>query len=88
MILRPPYRINTGSAFIDYRSLNEQIIADKYPLANVAELIDIVASKSIFSVLDLSGAFHNQVLTEDSKKISKQISLLFVIRSSGRTCAS
>lgn len=52
----------------DLRRLNEIISNSSYPMKNVQELIDQVSSKSIFSVIDISSGFWNQMLDEKCKK--------------------
>jgi len=54
----------------DYRRVNQLIEMDSYPLRNIYELIDSVASGKIWTVADLSSGFWNQLLTEDSKHIT------------------
>ena len=60
----------TGGWAIDYRSLNEILEGDSYPLPNIDSLLDQVAGKQIFSSLDTSQAFLSIKLSETSKHIT------------------
>jgi len=51
----------------DFRKLNKMTIKDSYPMRNIYELIDDVASAKFLTVLDLKNSFWAQQLTEDSK---------------------
>ena len=51
----------------DFRKLNNNSIRDAYPLHNIHDLIDKVASAKFWSVIDLSSGFWNQSLHKDSR---------------------
>jgi hypothetical protein len=51
----------------DYRKLNSLLIEDSYPIKSLFELIDEIGQGQIYSIIDLSQGFFNQLLTEDSK---------------------
>ena len=51
----------------DFRLLNQNITVNKYPLRGLHTLIDSVASQSVFTVIDLSNGFFNQMLDPDSQ---------------------
>lgn len=54
---------------IDYRKLNEKTIDDKYPLPNIADILDKLGKCMYFSTLDLASGFHQiEVDPEDVKK--------------------
>jgi hypothetical protein len=43
---------------VDYRSLNEVIIKNKYPLARIEDLFDQMKGASVFSKIDLRLGYH------------------------------
>ncbi|CAB0004672.1 unnamed protein product, partial [Nesidiocoris tenuis] len=51
---------------IDYRSLNQKTISDKYPLPNITELLDQLGRSMYFSCLDLKSGFHQIPMHPDS----------------------
>ena len=51
----------------DYRRLNANTVLDKYPMRHIYDLLDEVTQGQVFTVIDLSQGFWNQLLTEDSK---------------------
>ena len=51
----------------DFRKLNSNSIRDSYPLHNLYDLIDKVASAKLWSVIDLSSGFWNQSLHKESQ---------------------
>ena len=51
----------------DFRKLNKLTVRDSYPLHNLYDLVDKVASAKIWSVIDLSSGFWNQSLHKDSR---------------------
>ena len=51
----------------DFRRLNQLSIRDAYPLHNLYDLIDKVASAKVWSVIDLSSGFWNQSLHPASR---------------------
>lgn len=54
---------------IDYRKLNEQTIDDKYPLPNIADILDKLGKCQYFSTLDLANGFHQiEMNPEDIQK--------------------
>ncbi|CAK9811734.1 Retrovirus-related Pol polyprotein from transposon 297 [Anthophora quadrimaculata] len=54
---------------IDYRSLNENSIADAYPLPNITEILDQLGSAKYFSTFDLASGFHQiGVAEQDAPK--------------------
>ncbi|XP_017797025.1 PREDICTED: uncharacterized protein LOC108578250 [Habropoda laboriosa] len=54
---------------IDYRALNENSIADAYPLPNITEILDQLGSAKYFSTFDLASGFHQIPLAEqDAEK--------------------
>jgi len=55
---------------VDYRTLNEVLEGDSFPLPNIDSLLDNVAGKKYFSSLDTSQAFLSIKLSENSKQIT------------------
>lgn len=55
---------------VDFRQLNKKIIADKFPLPRVDEILDHLGRAKYFSTLDLASGFHQIELEEDSKKFT------------------
>lgn len=55
---------------IDYRQINKKLIADKYPLPRIDDILDQLGRAKYFSCLDLMSGFHQIELTEDSRDIT------------------
>ena len=55
---------------IDYRLVNKKLIADKYPLPRIEDILDNLGRAKFFSVLDLYSGFHQIPLHEDSRDIT------------------
>jgi hypothetical protein len=49
---------------VDYRSLNEVIIKNKYPLPRIEDLFDQMKGASIFSKIDLISGYHQLKIQE------------------------
>lgn len=54
----------------DYRQVNDNCVRDSYPLHNLYDLIDKVAASKVWSVIDLSSGFWNQMLDPKSSPIT------------------
>ena len=52
----------------DFRRLNDLTITDSYPMENVRDTLDWLATKSLFSVFDLKYGVHQVELDPSSKK--------------------
>ena len=54
---------------VDYRALNQNTVADRYPIPRVDELMDMVGKKhaKVFSSLDLMKGYHQVQMEERSK---------------------
>lgn len=55
---------------IDYRQVNKKIIADKFPLPRIDDILDGLGRAKYFSVLDLFQGFHQIPLDEKSRDIT------------------
>ena len=53
---------------IDFRKLNEVAEKDAYPMRNMSDILDRLRSVRYISKIDLSQAFHQIPLSEDSKQ--------------------
>ena len=52
---------------VDYRALNAQTVGDSYPLPNIQDLLNRIGKKSIFSGIDLAGAYHCVPMREEDR---------------------
>lgn len=55
---------------IDYRQINKKLIADRWPLPRIDDVLDGLGRAQHFTVLDLSNGFHQIPLTENSRDIT------------------
>lgn len=55
---------------VDYRAINKKIIADKFPLARIEDILDLLGRAKYFTVLDLFSGFHQVPLEADSRDIT------------------
>lgn len=53
---------------VDYRKLNNYVIDDKFPLANITEILDSLSGCVYFSHLDLFSGFYQVPLSKKSRK--------------------
>lgn len=53
---------------IDFRQLNKKVIADKFPLPRIDDILDQLGRAKYFSTLDLMSGFHQIELDEISKQ--------------------
>lgn len=51
-----------------YRQLNRKLIADKFPLPRIDEVLDNLGRARYFSCLDLFSGFHQIQLEENSRE--------------------
>lgn len=55
---------------IDYRQINKRLIADKFPLPRIDDILDQLGRAKYFSCLDLMSGFHQIKLEEKSKDLT------------------
>lgn len=55
---------------IDYRQLNKKLIADKFPLPRIDDILDQLGRAKWFSVLDCLSGFHQIPLDEQSRNVT------------------
>lgn len=55
---------------IDYRMLNKKLIADKFPLPRIDEILDQLGRAKMFSISDLYSGFHQIPIEENSREIT------------------
>ena len=55
---------------IDYRQLNKKLVADKYPLPRIDDILDELGRAKYFCNLDLISGFHQIELDENSRDIT------------------
>lgn len=55
---------------IDFRAVNKKLIADKYPLPRIEDILDNLGRSKFFSILDLYSGFHQIPLHENSRDIT------------------
>lgn len=71
-ILLVPKKSNTTDKkwrlVVDFRQLNKKIVADKFPLPRIDEILDQLGRAKYFSTLDLMSGFHQIELDESSKR--------------------
>lgn len=73
-ILLVPKKSSTGDKkwrlVVDFRQLNKKIIADKFPLPRIDEILDQLGRAKYFSTLDLASGFHQIELDDSSKQFT------------------
>lgn len=52
---------------IDYRKVNEKLIADRFPLPRIDDILDNLGRAKYFSVIDLYSGFYQVGLEEESR---------------------
>lgn len=55
---------------IDYRQINKKLVADKFPLPRIDEILDQLGRAKYFSCLDLVSGFHQIELEDNSRDIT------------------
>ena len=60
---------------VDLRDVNKAIVEDKFPIPNIQELISELRGATVFSTLDLTSAYHQLLLHEESRDLTTFITL-------------
>ena len=55
---------------VDYRSLNENLVGDVFPLPNIQENLECLNAANLFSSLDLKSGYNAMKVHEDSQKLT------------------
>ena len=55
---------------VDLRDVNSKIIVETHPLPNINEMLMTLDESEIYTTLDLSSAYHQIKLTDESKDIT------------------
>lgn len=55
---------------VDYRMLNKQLIADKYPLPRIDEILDNLGRAKYFSIVDLQAGFWQIPIEKNSREMT------------------
>lgn len=55
---------------IDYRQINKKLVADKFPLPRIDDILDQLGRARYFSCLDLMSGFHQIALEESSRDMT------------------
>ena len=53
---------------IDFRLLNEKTIGDAYPLPNISDILDHLATAQYFSIFDIASGFHQIELDPNDRQ--------------------
>lgn len=55
---------------VDYRQLNKKLLADKFPLPRIDDILDQLGRAKFFTTLDLMSGFHQIEVEKDSRHIT------------------
>jgi len=69
---------------IDFRKLNEKTISDRYPIPNIADILDSFGKTKNFTRIDLSSGFHQ--IEMNPRDANKTAFHKDAFRSQQRTC--
>lgn len=65
---------------IDLRHLNKNVVADKFPLPRIDDLLAGVSDSKVFSLIDLKSAYHQVELHPDSRDLTAFITPIGLFR--------
>lgn len=60
---------NKWRLVVDFRQLNKKVVADKFPLPRIDDILDQLGRAKYFSTLDLMSGFHQIEIEENSKNV-------------------
>jgi Reverse transcriptase (RNA-dependent DNA polymerase)/RNase H-like domain found in reverse transcriptase len=69
-LLLVPKKGGEDRVVVDFRQVNKKLVADKFPLPRMDEILDELGRAKYFSVLDLKAGFHQTEILEESKKVT------------------
>lgn len=55
---------------LDYRAVNKKLVADKFPLPRIDDILDNLGRAVLFSVMDLYQGFHQVPLEQGSRDVT------------------
>lgn len=55
---------------VDHRKINQLSVADSRPLPKIQDVLDSLVGSKWFSLLDQGKAYHQGVMSEDSKELN------------------
>lgn len=67
---KSPNDIKSYRMCVDFRSINKKLIADKFPLPRIDDILDNLGRARHFSILDLFSGFHQIPLHENSRDLT------------------
>ena len=70
-----PKKNNKFRMAVDYRKLNENLKFETMPLPNIKDCIEKLSKKTFFTALDITSAFHQLELCEETKKMTAFVTL-------------
>jgi len=65
-----PKKAGVNRVTTDFRPLNEMTVGDAHPMQDVREVVDAVAKKKCFTVIDLKHGFFNIPLAKRSRHLT------------------
>jgi len=69
-LLIVPKKGGTHRVVVDFRSLNKKVIADKFPLPRIDDILDQLGRAKFFTILDLKNSFHQIELEKNSRPLT------------------
>jgi Reverse transcriptase (RNA-dependent DNA polymerase) len=69
-LLVVPKKGGASRVVVDFRNVNKKVMADKFPLPRIDEILDQFGRAKYFSVLDLKSGFHQIEIEKKSREIT------------------